>query len=638
MNQNPMKKAIAISVILLTSGIVIGGGGTYLVHLATSARDASMQSPTAVERPSTGKLANVNDDDNTQEEMFPSDGQVPDVLRDSSLQNNTFQSKLEVYTYVSGLSEQQVSDELQRSMSLSNEVTRRVLGELQVALLERLVFFNPVAATEFALEQEDLDAEFLTLNSWSSFQNSSPTTDTDIVIMPLVQGVFKEWALSDRDTAIDNAKSLNKDAKTNALVGILASLSEESLTTYRTIAKQLGHEKQGFDSYIMSDRTTNVDDPKDIWEEMTNLVDPENFEQHQVLTNIAVQWYEQDGIGVIEEINAGSVDASIKSAAVDAVLIAAVKVNPEEAFQYAQTLPSDGYFSGPLREVIRSWALTDPQAAYQAATSIEQSSQREYLQGTVVTVWASNDPYYVLENSETFPMQIRDEGISNAIEKIAQSSPQEAAELALEQGEGFMGALNFMLPTSVMLHWVRQDAEAAENWVFNGPVSEEKRDNWTRAFVSNLVHSDPRRAFELALAHPKAEGGLAAWLPALEVQIFDQIIYTDLDLAIDLLPKVPEGESRSSAYSSVAREYINRGNSDKAINLGLQLSSDEQANFFQNIAYTWSSIDPAGLVESFKNIPTPELRSGLAQEFTSGWMKENFTDAQLDELKQYLSD
>lgn len=634
-----MKRSIAISIILLTSGIVVGGGGTYLVHWAISGKDASNLSQTEVERTSTGDSQTANDaDGDVQEQMFPSDSQSSFVLTDPSLQNNTFQSKLEVYTYVSGLSAQQVLNELQRSGSLSNEVSRRVLGELQIALLERLVFFNPVAAKEFALEQDILDSEILALDSWSSVQNSSPSTGSEIAVMPLIQGVFKEWALTDLDAAIGNAKSLNEDARTNALVGILASLSGDSLATYRTIAQQLGNEKQGFNSYVMSYRSTTVDDPKDIWEEMITLVDPENFEQQQVLANIAVQWYEQDGIGVIEEINAGSLDATIASAAVDAVLSAAVKVNAEEAFQYAQTIPSDGYYSGPLREVIRSWASTDPQAAFEAATSIDQSAQREYLQGIVVTVWASNDPYYVLENSESFPLQIRDEGISNAIEEIAQSSPQEAAALALEQGDGFMGALNFMLPTSVMLNWVRQDVEAAENWVFNGPVSEEKRDNWVRAFVSNLVNSDPRRAFELALEQPKAEGGFAAWLPPLEIQVFDRIVYTDLDLAIELLPKIPEGESRSGAYSSVGNQYLNQGKSDKAMNLGLQLPADEQENYFQGIAYTWSSVDPGGLVESIKSLPTPELRASLAQAVSSGWMKDNFTDAQLEVLKQYLND
>ncbi len=557
MKQNPMNRAIAIFLILLASGIVVGGGGTYLVHLAISGKDASNLSQTEVERTSTGGSRSANDaDDDAQEKMFPSDGQSSYVLTDPSLQNNTFQSKLEVYTYVSGLSAQQVLNELQRSVDLSHEISRRVLGEFQIALLERLVFFDPVAAMEFALVQNNLDTELLALDSWNSFRNSSPSTDSEIVVMPLVQGVSKEWALSDLDTAIGNANSLNEDARTNALIGILASLSRESLATYRAIAKQLGHEKQGFDSYVLSYRTKYVDDPKDSWGKMINLINPDSYEQHQVLANIAVQWYEQDGINVIEEINSGSLDESIKSTVVDAVLSAAAKANPQEAFQYAQTLPSDGYFLGPLREVIRVWASTDPQAAYEAATSIEQSSQREMLQGTVVRIWASNDPHSVLENADSFPIQIRDEGISNAIEEIAQSAPQEAAELALEQGDGFMGALNFMLPTSVMLHWVRQDVEAAENWVFNGPVSEEKQDNWVRAFVSNLVRSDPHRAFELALEQPKAEGGFAAWLPPLEVQVFNQIVYTDLDLAIELLPKIPEGESRSDAYSSVGNQYL----------------------------------------------------------------------------------
>ena len=634
MQQNPMKRTIVNSLILLISGIVIGGVGTYLVHLANAHQRWPVHGDTIDQIDPREQYTS----DETQEKKLLTVSQLDDLLRDSSLRNNTFQSKLEVYTYVSGLSEQQVSDELQRSLSNSDEFSRRVLGELQIALLERLVFLNPLAAKEFALLHGDIDSELLVVDSWSWLQSFFPSTDTDLVLLPLVQVVFMEWALSDRNAAIDSAKSLNEDAKKKVLVGILATLSGEPLATYRTIAKQLGYEKQGFDSYVMSYSTAIVDDPKDIWEKMINLIDPDNYDQHQVLANIAGQWYEKDGINVIEQFNASSLDESAKSAAVAAVLSAATAVNPQEAFQYAQTLPSDGFFFGPLRSVIVPWASSDPQAAFQAATSIQQSSQRERLQRTVSTIWASNEPYQVLENLDIFPQQIRDDAVSNALEKIAESSPQEAAELALEQGDGFMGSLNFMLPGTVMVQWVKQDVEAAENWVFNGPIQEEKRVNWVNAFVSVLVFSDPRRAFELALEQPKAEGGIAAFLPALEVQIFNQIVNSDLDLAIELLPKVPEGESRSSAYSSVATAYINLGDSDKAVNLGLQLPKDEQENYFQNIAYTWASVDPAGLVESIKNLPTPELRASLAKELSSGWMKDNFNEAQLDVLKQYLSD
>lgn len=623
-----MKRTFAVSVILLTSGIVIGGGGTYVLHLATSIKDSSNLSP-GVNEPKTNE--NIGDG----QPSLPNDSQSSFVL---NLQSNAFQTKFEVYSYVSGLSEQQVSNELQRSINLSNETPRRVLGELQTALLERLVVLNPVAAKEFALSQNDVDSDLLVPDSWSWLQQSSQITDADMVLMPLVQGVFMEWALTDLDTAIDNARSLNEDARKNALAGILATQSGEPLATHRAIAKQLGHEKQGFDSFVMSYRTASVDDPKAIWEQVINLIDPDDYDQHQVLANIAEQWYEHDGLSVIEEINAGTLNESGKSAAVDAILSVAATVNPQEAFHYAQTLPSDGYFSGPLRSVIHSWASSDPQAAYEAATSIQQSSQRESLQRTVARIWGSNEPYYVLENSDIFALQISDEAVSSALAKIAESSPQEAAELALEQGDGFMGSLNFLLPTTVLTQWVRLDAEAAENWVFNGPVSEDKRDNWVRAFITSLVVSDPRRAFELALEQPKAEGGIAAFLPPLSVQIFGSIVYSDFDLAIELLPKLPEGDSRSESYASVGNKYIDLGSFDKAMNLGLQLPSDEQANYFQSIAYTWSSVDPAGLVESIKDLPTPELRSSLAQELSSGWMKQNFTDDQLDELKQYLSE
>ena len=131
---------------------------------------------------------------------------------------------------------------------------------------------------------------------------------------------------------------------------------------------------------------------------------------------------------------------------------------------------------------------------------------------------------------------------------------------------------------------------------------------------------------------------MAAFLPSLEMQVFDQIVYSDLDLAIELLPKVPDGESRLDAYSSVGSEHIDQGDSDKALNLGLQLPSEEQANYFESIAYSWASVDPSGLVESIEKLPSQELRASLTHQLSSGWMKENFTDAQLDVLKQYFSE
>ena len=656
-----MKKIDAIPLILLTSGILLGGLATYFVHLATLTEDGSDPSQNVIAEQTNGVLPTVESEmDEIRDTKSTTPSYLAAAIEDPSLQQNGFQRKLAVYSYVANLSELQITEELERTPDPAHVLSSRVLKELQTALIERLAVLNPVAALEFSLDSNDLGNDYVipnTLgthtyaNEYGTFtvavnpldpQTYAPT-DTDSEFMPVVRSVFKEWALRDLDDAVENAKSLNSDTKLNALAGILTTLSGMPFATFRDIAKTLGDEDQGINAYVMSFRTATVDDPKAIWTELMSLVKPDQYDKMQVFGNIAEQWYEKNGVSVLDQINATPLEEYHKRNIVDRVIRLAATNNPQEAFQYAQRLPTEpGFsFSTSLYVVVDIWAESDPQAAYQSVTRIEQIRDREQLQAAVVLKWASNEPYYYLDNLDNFPSHTRVSGIPSAIESIAQSSPQEAAELALAQkDEGIINInmLSVMLPGVVLRHWVDQDVEAAVNWVTSGPVPEDKQSSWVRALTTILVRSDPRRAFEIALKQPKAKGGFEAFLPALEAELIDQIVYSDLDLAVELLPKVPEGKSRSEAYSSVGSEYIDRGDFDKAMNLGLQLSTEEQAHYYQSIATRWARIDPGRLVESIKDLPTPELRSSIAQELSSRWMKENFTDVQLEELKQYTGD
>ena len=95
---------------------------------------------------------------------------------------------------------------------------------------------------------------------------------------------------------------------------------------------------------------------------------------------------------------------------------------------------------------------------------------------------------------------------------------------------------------------------------------------------------------------------------------------------------------RARAYTHIGDRYIEAGHSTKALNLGLKLPTEEQAKYFQSISYSWVRIDPEGIVESIEKIPTAEIRSSLALSMVSLWASENFTEEQLEVLKQYLSD
>ena len=633
-----MKKSLGTLLLLVSAGVVLGGGGTYLVHLATATSD---NDPSTVPRTTLSSQKNDEDSttsteaDKTPDPISTSNNQSVSRINDPSLEKDSFQRKFTIYSYVAGLSEQQVAKELQRSMDHELELSRSVFVEFQTALIERLATLNPISAMTFVTEQRDLGRDFVTLNSWGARLSDSLGITTSS--KPFVQRVFKEWALSDRESAIQNAKSLKADVKNNALAGILASLTDEPLTTYRTIAEELGDEELGLDFYVRSFSLRRVDDPKVIWDEIATLIEPYNHNHLEAMANVMKQWFQQDGMSVLDQVRASALHADVKDSAVSSLLWMAAEENPHQTFQYALNMPSQGMYSQPLSSVVSVWAKSDPQAAYQAATSIEQSGRRDSLQRQVVSVWAANEPYYFLENLDSFPPQMRDLGSSSALQAIAVTSPQEAAEIALEQIEGGIGALSYV-PTSILRHWIDQDTEAAIQWVLNGPVSEENRYSWVSALATNLVNTDPRRAFDIALKQPIPERVGGMYMPALEAQILGQIVYQDFDLAVELLPKVREGSSRSQAYTSVGSNYINLGQSSKAVDLGLKLTANEQTQYFQSIAYTWASIDASGLVESFKNLPTAEIRSNLAQTLTSQWMKDNFTEAQLEVLQSYVSD
>ena len=633
-----MKKNVVIPLILLTSGVLLGGGGTYFVYLASSTNVGSDPSE-RVARPQTeGALPKVESEiDDAGATNSASSTHASNAIEDPSLHKIAFQRKLTIYSYVDGLSEQQITTELEGTLEPASSLSSRVRKELQTALIEKLAVLNPVAALKFSVDSNDLSIDFGISSPLGNQQYALNATETEF--MPVVRSVFKEWALSDLDDAVESAKTLSESARMNALAGILSTLSGEPLTTLRDIAKTLGDEEQGIDAYVMSFRTATVAEPKAIWTELITLVKSDHYYKTQILGNVAEQWYKKDGIRVLDQINATPLDENRKSNLIRRVLHLAATNNPQEAFQYAQTLSTDRRYSSSVYNVVDIWAKSDPQAAYQAVTRVEQSRDRERLQTTVVHSWASNEPYYYLNNLDKFPSSTREIGISGALATIAKTSPQEAAELALEQkDEGFMSMLSFMLPSVVISPWVEQDVEAAVNWVLSGPVPEDKRHNWVRALTTDLVSSDPRRAFEIALKQPKVEGGLEAFMPSLESDIISQIVRRDLDLAIELLPKLPKTSSRVLAYASVGDEYIDLGDSKKAVSLGLQLPIEEQVNYFESIASTWARTDPGGLVESIKDLPTPELRSSIAQEVSSRRLKENFTDAQLEELKQHFSE
>ena len=622
-----MKRSFAISVLLLFSGIVLGGGGMYLVHIAMSSY-GTVESAQEDDKANDRENLSERDSQSYHEigSLIPDDYHSISSLEEPIVASHPFQRKFAIYSYVARLSQQDLTSDINLNLNDSNRLSAHVFHELKTALVERLAKVEPETALSIAVAQKALDSDVIT--SW--FPLPTTSTETEFVFMPVVQSVFYDWAVNSLESAVHRAKSLDSDTKRNALTGILSALAGLSLQEHRQVAKELGDEERGTYSYLQSLTTDDLDDPQGTWDEVIMLIEPSNYNYSQVLLNIARQWYVQDGLGVVDEISTSSLDQELKTLLTQHLLLLETEQNPAEAFQYAQTIPHAGMFPVVLNSVALAWSESDPQSAFQAVSNIDNSGQRQQLQINVVRSWAENEPRYVLENLESFSPILQGWARSSSIGAIASTSPQEAAELALEHGSA--EPIAGLLPHEVMREWVKQDVEAAIDWVYNGPLNEENQYTWMGSLTTYLVSSDPHRAFDLALKQkiPRDGGELG-----LEAGVILELTNQNLELAAQLLPQVRAGKTRTSAYKSVGAGYINSGFSKKAFNLGLELPDSDQSEYYQSISSSWARVDPESLVESLKDFPTDEIRSTVASSLSSSWMRGNFTVDQLEVLKQY---
>ncbi len=597
-----MKRETLVLVTILASCIAIGGGCRYFLHLVT--------------------LSNEPTDGHSQQPV------VPASIDDPLLHTDSFQHSLTVYNYVLGLSEKQISNELHQLTAASQQRPKRVPVELKSALLEKLVLLNPAAAMKFALAENRVGTDLSDPDPWPTGANVPP--DTETAPNPYVRNVFREWALQNLDDAVNNAKSLSEDTRKSALIGILASQSGESLATYRTIANQLGEEEQVINTYWVSLRDKRVDDPELVWNDMIQVFNPDRYDQYEVLMSIAQQWFERDEFAAIDRIRACNLDEDSKSRLVNGLIYIATEESPLAAFQYAQELPAEGQFRSTLRRMVDRWASSEPAAAYQAIINTENSALRDDLIANVVENWASVDPHYVLENQSDLLPELQDLAVSEALNQIAQTSPLVASELAIEHKESLRWDRYFL--SAVMRELISQDVEEAINWVRKLETEKNQQVIW-EALITQLVHSDPRRAFDMALDQPRREDSWGGYEPTLEATIMSAIVREDLNLALELLPKVREG--KEEAYSAVGEEYVESGEFKKAVELGLELPTfSEQARYLHRIVLEWVQLDPDALIEAIRDLPTADLRANLARNCLGDWIKTNFTPTQIEVLEE----
>lgn len=554
-------------------------------------------------------------------------------LEDKALHYDAIQRFIAVYTYVDELPAESVRDELlETAKARQKKWSPRVLRELQIALLQRLTSINPTQAFEFALGSTEETRE--------SF----------------VKTVFDTWATFDAEAAFDQAEHLTWEYKYRALDAIVGAQLHLSLPKLREIAESQGLNKRRVTaSYASSINVEAIEDPELAWYELVEITEEDNsrFDNRALLGRFAILWFKRDGFAAIEDIRSMSGNgfslSMVKRNSVEDVILNLAQESPRIAFKYLCGLSAREYHLED--QVMRTWFKMDPDAAIKAVAEIQQQDLREDFQRDIAGEWGRQEPRYMLENLHVLPAHSRYVAVRTSIGEIAKSSLQEAGKLALQIEDSKLRTIgvSWLLPRwserdpSSLLDWLSQDLS-------DSSVIEEIREQ----LVYNILDSDPARAFQLACEHP-----IADWKPGwdgrfqrsslkipfstrgvgLEAQIMDDIARSDVQTALELLPYVRDGDSKTVATMQIGYALRYQGEIDQALSLAEQLPESEREKYYNGIVNDWIDGDPIGLVDAISKFHTKDLRSLVALRLLR-WHRrhDELSDIQVKTLQPYLTE
>lgn len=457
----------------------------------------------------------------------------------------------------------------------------------------------------------------------------------------------REFAGFDLDGAVNFVESLTDNVKFSAVRGILdlnKTLPIEELTTLATRLGDTSYVQNLVDQNVLQDEAEN---PRQAWATLSsdpNLLTDENWARIQ---NILDAWVKEEGIAVIDTMTAAIEDEDLKERVIRIGLGTVSEDDPEAAFDYALQFQDEGggifgfSYNPHMSSVLNVWVRTKPLDALDKVLSIDSISQKKQLAETVFRTWASSDIQALVDSIPQFPAEYQDAARVSSISRLSQDSVEDALPLFSDIESD---AKKNQAAMGIASSWAHEDPDAALNWAQTDPSTESIRTQLTSTMLSTIASKNPQKAFDVALELPLNKDGVG-----LEASVITTMAYTNVDKALELLPKVRVGATQKTAYMGVGSGLALQGRSTEAIELGKDLSDEDQLNYYTNVgAMLLSGSLVSGLTgnepekdvfETLDSIPHEGARSKVAvQAIIMDKLRDSYNDEEIESLKEYVSE
>ena len=588
----------------LLLGIAMGGVATALVIVGvqslTRDKSSSLDNEHSIAKngETVNAFSNADSVDTSQTNGSSDEGYLAGLLNYPS----NFRLSLTLYKELENTNEEQLKSLLEESKSME-QISRRQL--VQQTIFRRYALLDPRSAVK-------------QVSSMPGLQQSD-----------LFATVFGEWALSHLDDAVAGAKQLDGLRKVAALRGILESRDDLSDAVRIGIARQLGNELVAENLLTQSNFSDAIKDPETAWD---TLIADDVLDTAQTgrFIQVAEAWIVKDGMSVLAKINDTLTDKTSKTAVLTTVIHKLVQADAQVVFDFARTVENDARNS-LIVNVVNAWARLDPEATLDAVQSVESKSLRTSLENRIAASWGSTNPREVLENLDLLPENAQDSAMSSAISSLAQTAPEEAANLMA----GMDGSeQRLMTAFQVLSEWANSDPLAALEWTLNNPEVEDLQTTLLPSILYQVANNDPQIAFDIARQQPLGENGVG-----LEGQVLSNIALKDIDKALALLSQVREGSTLIYAVSSVGRAMLRTGDVDEAWGLAQRLPVSQRQDYYQSVVDSWAASNGTELYESIDSLPSDTIKSHAAlMLITFNKWSRYLDNEEVDDVRTYLNE
>ena len=450
----------------------------------------------------------------------------------------------------------------------------------QQVILQNLTRINPQVALQYLHETSILQKDALT------------------------RAIFCEWAVLNLDEAIEAAAKLEGARRNVALVAILETRDDLAEDRRRAIAVQLKridtYERLNSDTKVLH----SIANPSESWNILLND-GVDDSRQMDTLAIVAESWRELIGFEVLSKIYHSGIEEDEFKRLLTAVV---PQMDLAMALEYARGVSDETERSFLSRKIVEEWASIDPQAALASVSSFKPTSLYFDLEEEIAVVWAKNKPFDLIQSIELMSEGSRVWPLEMAFAYLTRENPLEAIN-ALSAIEESVGNTSTILHR-VVAQWGMLHPEAATNWLLHDFDQEDPYllNSLLEETLPSLALQDPIKAFEIALEQPTLDPALGLAF-ALDLSVIWKLtLHGNVDQAISLLPRVREG-SKASAYQSVASALVDEGQAFEALELGGDLKTHQQQNYYQQVFQQWAWTDPTDLYESLEDLPSDDAQS-----------------------------